>query len=229
MNHLQQLMLHEPYLDKMKLVDIGAGKGGFMMQALDAGVDIYGLEKNEDNIKLAQQKMAEKGYEQNRIVQGLVESLPWPDAGFDFANASEVLEHVEDPDKMLNEIHRVLKTGGQAYVSIPNRFGLFDPHFHLYFINWMPRKWAMKILSMLKKHKDYSTDSGYQSLTQMHYHTYKNAIKLLTNHGFEVTDSRLKKVLKSINNTLVKKMMTIVYKLIAPWTLSTFHFWLVKK
>lgn len=229
MNHLQQLMIHEPNLDKMKAVDIGAGKGGFMLQALEAGMDIYGLEKNEDNIKIAQQKMAEKGYEQNRIIQGLVESLPWPDANFDFANASEVLEHVEEPDKMLNEMHRVLKTGGQAYVSIPNRFGFWDPHFHLYFINWMPRNWAMKILSALNKHKDYNTDSGYQSLTQMHYHTYKSALKLLSNHGFDAIDTRRKKVLNLSNNNLLKKLLSLAYSLTAPWTLSTFHFWLIKK
>lgn len=228
MNHLQQLVLHEPNLKQMRILDVGAGKGSFMMQALDEGIDILGLEKNEQNIQIAKQKMAEKNYDQNRIIQGLVESLPWEDDYFDFANASEVLEHVEDPDKMLAEMQRILKTSGQAYVSVPNRFGFWDPHFHLYFINWMPRAWAMKILTLLKKHKDYNTDSGYQSLMQMHYMTYGNAVKLFNRRGFNAIDIRVNKIKNKAKNILLQKILSTIYILLRPWTFSTFHFLIIK-
>ncbi len=228
MNHLQQLILHEPNLKQKRILDIGAGKGGFMIQALDEGIEIFGLEKNEQNIKIAKQKMAEKNYDQNRIIQGLVETLPWKDNSFDFVNASEVLEHVENPDKMLTEMQRVLKTDGQAYLSIPNRYGLYDPHFHLYFINWMPRSWSKRVLTLLKKHKDYNEDSGYQSLEQMHYLTYKQCFQLLKKYGFMVQDSRRKKIESISNNRIISKLLFIAYDLGAPWTLSTFHFWIKK-
>lgn len=60
MNHLQQLTLHEPNLKQMRILDVGAGKGGFMMQTLDEGIEVFGLEKNAENIQIAKQKMAEK-------------------------------------------------------------------------------------------------------------------------------------------------------------------------
>jgi len=49
-------------------------------------------------------------------------ALPFADESFDCVIASEILEHLHDDDKALDEIHRVLKRGGEVVVSVP-RFG----------------------------------------------------------------------------------------------------------
>jgi SAM-dependent methyltransferase len=46
-------------------------------------------------------------------------ALPFPDASFDFAICSHVLEHIEDDAKAMAELHRVLKPRGQAVVMVP--------------------------------------------------------------------------------------------------------------
>ena len=48
-------------------------------------------------------------------------SIPFPDAYFDGVYSFHVLEHVENLDQLLMEVHRVLKPGGFAYFGVPNR------------------------------------------------------------------------------------------------------------
>ena len=46
-------------------------------------------------------------------------ALPFEDESFDTVLAVEVLEHVATPDKMIAEVHRVLKPGGALLLSTP--------------------------------------------------------------------------------------------------------------
>ena len=46
-------------------------------------------------------------------------SMPFPDAYFDSALCIEVLEHAEDPDMMIREISRVLKTDAVLILTVP--------------------------------------------------------------------------------------------------------------
>lgn len=48
-----------------------------------------------------------------------LESLPFPDASFDFILCSHVLEHVNDDRKAMSDIRRVLKPGGIAILDVP--------------------------------------------------------------------------------------------------------------
>ncbi len=55
----------------------------------------------------------------NVDVVGNIENLPFQDSEFDSLISSQVLEHVEYPEKAVMEMCRVLKTGGHALVSVP--------------------------------------------------------------------------------------------------------------
>lgn len=48
------------------------------------------------------------------------------DASQDFVIANHVLEHVEDPIRALKSVSRVLKTGGIAYLAVPEKTRTFD-------------------------------------------------------------------------------------------------------
>jgi SAM-dependent methyltransferase len=46
-------------------------------------------------------------------------ALPIEDGLFDAAICSEVLEHVPEPDRILQEAHRILRDGGKLFICVP--------------------------------------------------------------------------------------------------------------
>ena len=57
--------------------------------------------------------------ERARDVRGDAHCLPFADASVDWVLLVGVLEHVDDPDRVLAEARRVLKPGGFGYVAVP--------------------------------------------------------------------------------------------------------------
>ena len=47
------------------------------------------------------------------------ENIPYEDNSFDLLICTQVLEHAENPEKVLSECNRVLKGGGKAFFSMP--------------------------------------------------------------------------------------------------------------
>jgi len=59
---------------------------------------------------------------------GSAENMPAKDASFDYIKITEVLEHLENPDRALRECFRVLKPGGTLIASVPFLFAVHgDP------------------------------------------------------------------------------------------------------
>ena len=48
-----------------------------------------------------------------------IEEIPYPDNSFDLVFASHVLEYVKNDKKAINEIKRVLRSGGLAFLPVP--------------------------------------------------------------------------------------------------------------
>jgi SAM-dependent methyltransferase len=62
------------------------------------------------------------------VVNGAGEELPFPGRTFDLILSHEVLEHVRDDRRAVEEMVRVLKPGGRAVVFVPNRGYPFETH-----------------------------------------------------------------------------------------------------
>ena len=59
-------------------------------------------------------------------------AIPVPDHSFDVILCTEVLEHVPEPIKVLQEISRILRPGGRAFITAPLGSGLHQLPFHFY-------------------------------------------------------------------------------------------------
>jgi SAM-dependent methyltransferase len=89
------------------------------------------------------------------VLNGAGESLPFEDAKFDLVLSHEVLEHVADDRRCLEEVVRVLKPGGRLVLFVPNRGYPFETHgiywrgkYHfgnIFGVNYLPRRWRDKL------------------------------------------------------------------------------------
>lgn len=68
-----------------------------------------------------------------------IKNIPVPDGSFDGIILSEVLEHVPEPELVLEEVYRILKVGGTALICTPFLFHIHaDPQdFGRYTDSWM--------------------------------------------------------------------------------------------
>jgi len=63
-----------------------------------------------------------------RLARADLTRLPFGDARFDVLTCLDTLEHIEDDTAALAEIHRVLKPGGYALMTVPAHPWMFSAH-----------------------------------------------------------------------------------------------------
>ncbi len=95
--------------------------------------------------------------------QSVTEPLPFPDNYFKYAVMTEVLEHVWEDKKTLEEIRRTLAPDGKLLLSVPLYQDFPDHHYHVY---------SPKTLHILLRH------SGFSVL----FSDYRGIIVAIPNH-----------------------------------------------
>jgi SAM-dependent methyltransferase len=100
------------------VVDVGCGDGELVRWLAGQGEHAIGVEVGEEPLARARAaaRVADERYE-----QGGAEGLPLPDASADAATLIQSLHHVpvELMDQALEEVARVLRPGGLAFVQEP--------------------------------------------------------------------------------------------------------------
>jgi 2-polyprenyl-3-methyl-5-hydroxy-6-metoxy-1,4-benzoquinol methylase len=100
--------------ERRKVIDVGCGPGYLLVDLKNRGYECYGIDFNPALVKAARERFG-----LNAEVKDLA-SLREVNAKFDLALLSHVLEHVEDPAKLLKEIRSVLEPGGILVIEVPN-------------------------------------------------------------------------------------------------------------
>jgi len=104
-----------------RVVDIGCG-GGILSEGLcQRGAHVLGIDMGEAPLSVAKLHGIETGIEVE-YRQMTVEALADEQAGtFDVVTCLEMLEHVPDPGSVIKACERLLKPGGQLFLSTINR------------------------------------------------------------------------------------------------------------
>jgi SAM-dependent methyltransferase len=100
-----------------KVLDLGCRSGALTRHFLD-GNEVVGVDVDE----AALAKAEERGI--TPVVADVKEPLPFPDQAFDAVVAGELLEHIDFPETVVSEVHRVLEPGGSFVGSVPNAFNV---------------------------------------------------------------------------------------------------------
>lgn len=96
------------------VLDLGCG-AGHILEKISCGI-LTGIDASETQIKRAAAKLRDSIV----LIRAHGENLPFEDGHFDRVICSEVLEHVLEPEILLNEMNRILKVDGIISLSIPN-------------------------------------------------------------------------------------------------------------
>jgi SAM-dependent methyltransferase len=109
-----------------RLLDIGCGNGAFTI-ALGLPFDeVHGYDIEPGNIGAFRQTIgsSSKFYPHHASAA----YLDFPDGYFDAVLSIETLEHVDDLQGVANECARVLRTGGELVLTVPNRWYPVEGH-----------------------------------------------------------------------------------------------------
>jgi SAM-dependent methyltransferase len=97
-----------------RLLEIGVGRGGFLVMARELGWAVSGVDVSR---WAAEQIARQHGI---RVMTGELWDVGLASASFDVVHMSHVLEHVPDPVRVLEEVRRVLKPDGRVIIEVPN-------------------------------------------------------------------------------------------------------------
>jgi len=117
-------LLNSGDINGKRFLEVGCGLGFFSQKAVELGAKVTGVDVGARLVKKNRKKIP-KG----RFLVASASDLPFSDNSFDVVLCTEVIEHVEDQDRAVKELVRVLKEGGVLVVTTPNR--IFRPIFDL--------------------------------------------------------------------------------------------------
>ena len=203
-----------PDLSNKRILDLGCGMGGMSVAFILNNIrNVISIDLNVDYCKITKLRGLKYGLQMN-IVNGVAEFIPLKDNSIDVVIMSEVIEHVDDPELVLNEINRILRLDGKVFITVVNKYTIKDPHYHMFFINWLPKNIAEMYIKLRKKDKKYDFKDR-QKLSEMHYFTFSEFEKLANKYGFEVIDIFMDKILnpENIHNINLKNKIKFMKKL----------------
>jgi ubiquinone/menaquinone biosynthesis C-methylase UbiE len=126
-----------------RVLDVGCGDAGVIIAFAEAGAEVSGVEVDEKSLRRGQVRAEEHGVKAE-LLAGVAEALPFPDGTFDLVILDNVLEHVQDRERTLREIRRVLRHDGLLYMVTPKPLSMYslwnDPHYDLAGLVLMPRR-----------------------------------------------------------------------------------------
>jgi ubiquinone/menaquinone biosynthesis C-methylase UbiE len=110
------------YMGKsLKILNVGAATGR-SSEILEPFGDVQSIEYDEPSYQFCRDMLKMK------IDQGSITELPYDDNCFDCVCAFDVVEHVEDDRKAIEELFRVCKPGGKIFITVPAFMSLWSNH-----------------------------------------------------------------------------------------------------
>jgi ubiquinone/menaquinone biosynthesis C-methylase UbiE len=109
-----------------RLLEVGCGPAVMTPDLLAMEFEVQGIDVSREMIRRADLRMTGHPLAKRcKFATGDLERLQFPDAFFDAVLAMGVLEYLPDYAPALREIYRVLKPGGIAVLTVPNRVSAY--------------------------------------------------------------------------------------------------------
>ena len=139
-------------LKNAKVLDIGSGRGGYSYALNKNGAHVISLDIDSKRFALSSR----------RFVNADATRLPFRQSSFDIVFCSSIIEHLEEPEKLLSEIKRMLKKDSICYLSFPPFWSPVGAHQFKPF-HYLGEKMAIRLARKFYKvrsHTSYDDEYG---------------------------------------------------------------------
>lgn len=103
----------EKYRKTNKILDVGCGRGWFLIEAKKRGWNVYGTEFSDTAVEICESNGIS-------IKKGAIKSDSFTNSEFDIITSFEVIEHINNPNEQIQLFNKFLRKGGLLYLTTPN-------------------------------------------------------------------------------------------------------------
>lgn len=203
-----------------RVLENGCGVGIYLQHLTPRAGSIVGLEFDNERVREA------RTHSQN-LINGASEQLPFSTASFNVILSHEVLEHVRDDHRSVEEMVRVLKPGGVIVLFVPNLGYPYETHGiywrgryrfgNIPLVHYLPSRWRQWLAPHVRA---YSTHDLQQLFRQLPVNVLEQKIIFGAYDNIIYRFPTLGRVLRDVLQWLEKTPLKI-------FGLS--HFWVIEK
>ena len=131
--HMTRYAFASSFIKGKRVLDIACGSGyGVHYIAVQGATQVVGVDADGKAIEYARKFHSNKSVQYIQADAHHVEELE--DSSFDVIVSFETIEHLKRPHNFLLELRRLLKPGGQLFISCPNEYYIspWESKFHLH-------------------------------------------------------------------------------------------------
>ena len=116
--HLHRYAICREQVAGQRVLDVACGAGYGTNILAQVAAEATGLDIDAAAVRKAKRKYRRSNI---KFVAGDCYDMPFEAGSFDVVVANEMIEHIDDHDRFIDEVKRVLRPGGSLLVSTPNK------------------------------------------------------------------------------------------------------------
>lgn len=166
-------VIYDLLTPNQRYLDIGCGNGELVIYCLDKFEFVCGLDIARTRLQIAQKKINTQSKDFKKRIKFQIfdadTKYPFPNNYFNAVTLVATLEHFFDPYQVMSEVARIIKSGGQLIIQVPN-------------LGFLPRRIAVLFGKLpVTSEDEYGWDGGH-----LHYFTIKTLVHLAEKYRFKV-------------------------------------------
>ncbi len=119
------------------------------------------------------------------MIGGVGENLPVASASVDLIVSLQVLEHVQNPKRVIEEAYRVLKPGGCFFFAYENYLSFYEPHYRVRWLPLLPKRLGAAYLRGLGRDSAFLLEAvTYTTFPTVRRHLFRTGFKCMRHDEF---------------------------------------------
>jgi SAM-dependent methyltransferase len=206
----------------LSILEMACGSGGITLPLATLGCEIRAIDIDAEAVEFLNGQAVKRGFENLTATRD--NALTFDDGrSYDVVVASEVFEHVAEPEKLAENILNRLKSESILIVTVPNGYGPWEMSRRLNPVNRL-RKW--NLLRRLLGKEPYVEETG---INHCQFYTRRGLISLFSKHSLRLvktamSDSLLAVFPASRDNAFWGKLDTRLADILPYWLASGWYF-----